>query len=172
MSFYSSSDSNCNCHESRRFIWYIVFSPLTTAVCRRALISAAFLSFCGRARNSLDSLGNQQQQLPFETSALPTVFSLAWSIANSVSLSVTLSVALPVDFHDAWPVTLPIVLFCRIYGSNRQQMRKLFQSFAIDVMLKNFLNNTSKGSFRSRKTIVKVLFPSFAMWGSHGVGES
>ena len=50
-------------------------------------------------------------------------------------------------------------------------MRKLFQSFVIDVMLKNFLNNTSKGSFRSWKKIVKVSFPSVTVLGSHGVGE-
>ena len=32
-------------------------------------------------------------------------------------------------------------------------------------------NITSKGSFRSRKKIVKVLFPGVAVWGSCSVGE-
>ena len=35
----------------------------------------------------------------------------------------------------------------------------------------NLLKSTSKGSFRSRKKIVKVSFPGVAMWGSCGVGE-
>ena len=30
---------------------------------------------------------------------------------------------------------------------------------------------TSKGSFRSRRKIVKVSFPGVAVWGSCGVGE-
>ena len=32
-------------------------------------------------------------------------------------------------------------------------------------------NVTSKGSFHSRKKIVKVSFPGVAVWGSCGVGE-